>query len=173
VARSRGCTATSLGGRLAVGMPTRHHTKEVTMAQSTAPAPHDPFLSTRDQLARQQGLPFLAILARSTVAAACRALGHQWHERVYLPWITRSRFLSQILSDDHSCDEAVVRFQKVRHDHGLPPVSPATTSYCDARIRLPEGLFWELVRRTGHAIHKKAEISWLFHDRPVKIIDTG
>src|SRR5262249_20248796 len=152
-------------------MLTSHHTKEVTMAQSTQPAPHDPFVSTRDQLARQEGLPFLAILSRSTVAAACRALGHQWRERVYLPWITLSLFLSQILSDDHSCDEAVDRFQKFRHDHGLPPVSPETTSYCDARLRLPEGLFWELVRRTGHAIHEKADISWLFHGRPVKIID--
>ena len=141
------------------------------MAQSTAPAPHDPFISTRDRLARQEGLPFLAILSRSTVAAACRALGHQWRERVYIPWITLSLFLSQILSDDHSCDEAVDRFQKFRQDHGLPPVSPETTSYCDARLRLPEGVFWELVRRTGHAIHEKAEISWLFRGRPVKIID--
>src|SRR5262249_5229900 len=150
-------------------MLTSHHTKEVTMAQSPAPAPHDPFVSTRDQLARQEGLPFLTILSRSTVAAACRALGHQWRQRVYLPWITLSLFLSHVLSDAHSCDEAVDRFQKFRHDHGLPPVSPETTSYCDARLGLPEGLFWELVRRTGHVIHEKADPSWLFHGRPVKI----
>lgn len=141
------------------------------MAQSTAPAPRDPFVSIRDRLARSEGLPFLTILARSTVEAACRALGHQWRERVYLPWITLSLFLSQVLSADHSCDEAVDRFQKFRHDRGLPPVSPETTSYCDARLRLPEALFWELVRGTGRAIHDRADRSWLFHGRPVKILD--
>jgi hypothetical protein len=149
----------------------RHHTKEVTVAQSTAPAPRDPFVATRDQLARRPGLPFLALLSRPVVAAACRAIHHRWRERVYTPWITLSLFLSQVLSDDHSCDEAVDRFQKARYDQGLPPVSTETTSYCEARHRLPEGVFWELVHGTGRAIHEKAEISWLFHGRSVKIID--
>jgi hypothetical protein len=147
-------------------MPASHHTKEVTVAQSTAPAPRDPFVSIRDQLARREGLPFLTILSRSTVEAACRGFGHQWRERVYLPWITLSLFLSQVLSADHSCDEAVDRLQKFRSDQGLPPVSPETTSYCDARLRPPEGLFWGLVRQTGRAIHDQADISWLFHGRP-------
>ena len=141
------------------------------MAQSTAPAPRDPFTTARDRLAQQPGLPFLAILSRSVVAAACRAIGHQWRERVYTPWITLSLFLSQVLSEDHSCDEAVDRFQKFRYDRGLPPVSTETTSYCDARIRLPEGIVWELVCRTGRSIHDRADPSWLFHGRPVKIVD--
>jgi Transposase DDE domain len=151
--------------------PARHHTKEVTVAQSTATAPRDPLVSVRDRLARHRGLPFLALLASSTVEAACRAVGHQWRERAYLPGITLSLFLSQALSADHSCDEAVDRFQKSRHDQGLPPVSPETTSYCDARARLPEALFWELVRGTGRAIQDRADPSWLFHGRPVKILD--
>ncbi len=141
------------------------------MAKSTATDPRDQFVSTREQLASHQGLPFLALLSRFRVEAACRALGHHWRERIYLPWITLSLFLSQVLSDDHSCDDAVNRFQKFRHDRGLPPVSPATASYCEARDRLPEGVFWDLVRRTGRAIHDKADPSWLFHLRPVKIID--
>jgi Transposase DDE domain len=141
------------------------------MAQSIAPAPRTQFLATRDRLARRPGLPFLAILSRPLVAAACRALGHQWRERIYTPWITLSLFLSQVLSEDHSCDEAVDRLQKVRYDRGLPPVSPETTSYCAARRQLPERVCWELVRGTGRAIHEKAGISWFFHGRPVKIID--
>jgi Transposase DDE domain len=152
-------------------MSTGRHAKEVTMAQSTAPAPPHPFVTTRDPLARREGLPFLALLSRSFVATACRAFGHRWRERVYTPWITLSLFLSQVLSEDHSCDEAVDRLQKARYDQGLPPVSSETTSYCAARSHLPEGVFWELVRGTGRAIPEKAEISWLFHGRPVKIID--
>ena len=69
------------------------------MAQSTAPAPRPTFVTARDQLARREGLPFLALLARSAVAAACRAVHHTWRERVYTPWITLSLFLSQVLSD--------------------------------------------------------------------------
>jgi hypothetical protein len=141
------------------------------MAHPTAPGPRPTFATARDQLARRQGLPFLALLARSAVAAACRAAHHTWRERVYTPWITLSLFLSQVLSEDHSCDEAVDRFQKARYDQGLPPVSPETTSYCDARARLPEGLFRDLVHGTGRTIQEKADPSWLFHGRSVKIVD--
>jgi putative transposase len=154
-----------------MGTSARHDTQEVTMAQSTAPAPRPTFATVRDQLARHKGLPFLALLSRPVVAAACRAFHHRWRERVYTPWITLSLFLSQVLSEGHSCDEAVDRFQKARSDQGLPPVSPETTSYCEARARLPEGVFWDLVHRTGRTIHEKADLSWLFHGRSVKIVD--
>ncbi len=36
---------------------------------------------------------------------------------------------------------------------------------------LPEGVFWDLVKRTGKSVHDMAKESWLFHKRPVKIID--
>jgi hypothetical protein len=148
-----------------------HHIKEVTVAQSTTSSPRDPFDALRDELAQHKGLPFLRVLSRACVDAACRCANHQWRERIYTPWITLSIFLSQVLSDDHSCDDAVDRFQKFRSDQGLPAVATDTTSYCEARQRLPEGVFWDLVRRTGQAVHQKANDSWLFHQRSVKIID--
>ena len=76
-----------------------------------------------------------------------------------------------MLSDDHSCDEAVERLQKFRHDHGLSSVSSDTGSYCEARQRLPEELVRDLARRAGRSIHDHSRKSWLFHDRPVKIVD--
>jgi hypothetical protein len=147
------------------------HTQEVTVAQSTAPTKPDQLLSRRDQLKQQQGLPFLELLSRALVEDMCRQLDHPWRNRTYTPWITLGLFLSQVLSDDQSCDEAVDRFQKLRFEQGLPAVSTETTSYCEARRRLPEGLTWDLVRRTGRSIHEKASAPWLFHGRPVKIID--
>src|SRR5207245_1949239 len=60
---------------------------------------------------------------------------------------------------------------KYRYDRGLPSVGTETTSYCEARQRLPEGLFWDLVRRVGQAIHRSTQAAWLFRGRPVKIID--
>ncbi|MBV8382054.1 MAG: IS4 family transposase [Planctomycetaceae bacterium] len=141
------------------------------MAQATPTAPRLQFDALRNQLAKQERLPFLKILSRTLVEQVCRHCNHRWRERIYTPWITLGIFLSQILSDDHSCDDAVERFQKFRYDQGLPAVAPETSSYCEARQRLPEGLTWELVRRTGQAIQDQAKDAWLFHGRSVKIID--
>ena len=141
------------------------------MVQSTNARSRGQFDSVRDQLDQDQGLPFLKLLSRSLVEASCRHCNHAWRERVYTPWITLGLFLSQVLSDDHSCDDSVDRFQKYRYDQGLPSVSPETTSYCEARQRLPEKLAWDLVRRTGQSIQRSAKSSWLFHGRAVKIVD--
>src|SRR5271166_6285415 len=148
-----------------------HHAKEVTVAQSTASAPRDQFRSHRDHFAQQEGLPFLKLLSQAFVKAVCRDADHPWRERIYTPSITLAIFLSQILSDDHSCDDAVDRFQKYRFDHGLPRVGTSTSSYCEARQRLPETLLWDLVRRVGQSIQQQANPAWLFHGRAVKIAD--
>jgi Transposase DDE domain len=146
-------------------------TQEVAVTQATLTTPRQQFESLRNQLGKQERLPFLKILSRALVEQACRLCDHPWRERIYTPWITLGIFLSQILSDDHSCDDAVEHFQKFRYDQGLPAVAPETSSYCEARQRLPEELTWELVRRTGQSIHHQAEDAWLFHGRSVKIID--
>ena len=125
----------------------------------------------RDHLDCRVGLPFLDHLSRARVEAVCRDRGHAWRQRIYTPWITLGIFLSQVLSDDHSCDDAVDRFQKFRYDRGLPAVSTDTASYCEARSRLPEAVLWDLVRQTGRSIHRRAKASWLFHGRSVKIAD--
>jgi hypothetical protein len=80
-------------------------------------------------------------------------------------------FLSQIISSDPSCSDALERFQKYRADKGLPPVCDDTASYCEARQRLPEEVPWELARRCGQCIHENADGQWLFHGRPVKLVD--
>ena len=84
------------------------------MAQSIPTTPGRPLDSLRDRLDRREGLPFLDHLSRARVEAACRDRDHPWRERIYTPWITLGIFLSQVLSDDHSCDDAVDRFQKFR-----------------------------------------------------------
>jgi DDE family transposase len=141
------------------------------VSHPTAPSTRHQVGAVRDQLQQPQGLPFLDLLSRALVTDMCRQLNHPWRNRTYTPWITLGLFLSQVLSDDPSCDEAVDRFQKVRYDQGLPAVSAETTSYCEARRRLPERLVWDLVRRTGRSVQERAEAAWAFHGRAVKIID--
>jgi putative transposase len=141
------------------------------VAHSTARPVGSQLDPVRDQLKRQDGLPFLPLLSRDLVEAACRHCQHLRRERIYTPSITRAPFLSQVPSDDHSCDDAVDRFQKYRFDQGLPRVATSTSSYCEARQRLPEAMIWDLVRRVGRSIHERAHPGWQFHGRAVKIAD--
>jgi hypothetical protein len=151
--------------------PPRSPPQEVIMAHFTEAARSSPFQSIRDQLGQKDGLPFLDLLSPETVGRVCLSNRHSWRERIYTPWITLGAFLSQVLSADKSCDDAVARLQKYRHDRGLEPISTDTSSYCGARERLPEGLVWDLMRRVGHAVHRSDEAAWLFRGRSVKIVD--
>jgi Transposase DDE domain len=141
------------------------------VAQSTSRSAGGQADAVRSQFAQQPGLPFLELLSATEVESACRARSHRWRNRIYTPWITLAMFLSQILSSDQSCGDALERFQKYRKDCGLPPVADDTASYCEARQRLPEEVVWELARRSGQSIHEKADAKWLFQGRPVKLLD--
>jgi hypothetical protein len=141
------------------------------VAQSTSRSAGGQADAVRSQFAQQPGLPFLELLSATEVESACRARSHRWRNRIYTPWITLAMFLSQILSSDQSCGDALERFQKYRKDCGLPPVADDTASYCEARQRLPEEVVWELARRSGQSIHDKADAKWLFQGRPVKLLD--
>jgi hypothetical protein len=81
----------------------------------------------RDQFLQRTGLPFLNVLCASEVESTCRAHNHRWRARIYTPWITLNLFLAQILSSDHSCGDALERFQKYRKDCKLPPVTSSAT----------------------------------------------
>jgi hypothetical protein len=141
------------------------------VVQSTGPATGGQAEAVRNQFARQTGLPFVEALSASEVESTCRTWNHRWRNRIYTPWITLCMFLSQIISSDQSCADALERFQKYLKDCGLPPVADDTASYCDARQRLPEEVVWDLARRSGQSIHNKADVEWLFQGRPVKLLD--
>ena len=87
------------------------------------------------------------------------------------PLVTLAVFLSQVLSDDHSCRAAVARLLAWRAARGLPACSPDTGGYCKARQRLPEALLPRLVRDTADRLQDDAPEAWLFHGRRVVIAD--
>ena len=86
-------------------------------------------------------------------------------DRIFTPLVTLATFLSQVLSDDHSCRAAVARLLAWRAARGLPPCSPDTGGYCKARQRLPEALLPRLVRDTADGLQERAPDGWLFHGR--------
>jgi len=90
---------------------------------------------------------------------------------VFSPAVTLWVFLTQVLSADHSCREAISKLNFWRLARGLKPCHPESGSYCDARQRLPEKLCCELVRATGRELAEKADPGWHWLGRVVKVVD--
>lgn len=122
--------------------------------------------------ARQHGdLYFAALLDRETIMGAFGDASSLWQGWIYSPAVTVWTFLSQCLSMDHSCREAVARLVAWRVTQGLRPCSPDTGAYCTARDALPEEACRELVRQTGSALEAEAPIEWRWHGRRVRVVD--
>jgi hypothetical protein len=118
-----------------------------------------------------EGLFFSDHLSAESVRSACQRLQHDFRERIFSPAITLWVFLTQALSADHSCREAVCKLNFWRLARNLKPCSPDTGSYCGARQRLPESLFLELVRTTGSELCRQANVAWKWLGREVKVVD--
>ena len=87
----------------------------------------------RARFARDQGLPFADSLSQASILDALDQHGVTFRDRIFSPVTTIWGFLSQVLSDDHSCRDAVSRILAHRAASGLEPCSPNTASYCNAR----------------------------------------
>ena len=125
----------------------------------------------RARFARDQGLPFADSLTESSILDALNQHGVQFRDRVFSPVTTIWGFLSQVLSEDHSCRDAVARVIAHRAASGLEPCSPNTTSYCNARARLPIGVLRTLARRTARQLQAHLPDGWKWNGRSVFIAD--
>ena len=86
---------------------------------------------------RNEGLPFADILTEASIREVLNDHGVKFRDRVYSPVTTIWGFLSQVLSEDHSCRDAVSRIIAHRASNGKTVCSPNTASYCNARSRIP------------------------------------
>src|SRR5437764_6603359 len=125
----------------------------------------------RARFARDQGLPFADALTESSILDALNQHGVQLRDRVFSPVTTIGGFLSQVLSDDHSCRDAVARVIAHRAASGLEPCSPNTTSYCNARARLPTDVLRGLAKRTAQQLQAGLPDGWKWNGRNVFIAD--
>ena len=106
----------------------------------------------RARFVRNDGLPFADVLTEPRIRDALDEHGVRYRDRVFNPVTTLWGFLSQVLSDDHSCRDAVTRIIAHRAASGLETCSPNTASYCNARGRLPTGVLRTLARRTAQEL---------------------
>src|SRR3954469_18827803 len=123
----------------------------------------------RARFARNEGLPFADVLTGPRIHDALDEHGVRYRDRVFDPVTTLWGFLSQVLSDDHSCRDAVARVIAHRAAGGLATCSPNAASYCDARGRLPTGVLITLARRTAAELQAGAAGEWKWNGRSVFI----
>src|SRR5262249_14952352 len=115
--------------------------------------------------------PFADVLTEARIHDALDEHGVRYCDRVFNPVTTIWGFLSQVLSDDHSCRDAVARIIAHRAAGGLKTCSPNTASYCDARGRLPIGVLGPLGRRPAAELQAAAAGEWKWNRRNVFIAD--
>lgn len=115
-------------------------------------------------------LPFSELLSENSINEILASLQISFRERVYTPVVTLWIFLSQVLSADQSCRSAVANYIAFCVGRGERGPSLDTTSYCQARIKLPEELLSGLAIQTGQALHAKSGSVAPF-SRPVKVVD--
>ena len=125
----------------------------------------------RARFARGQGLPFADALTERSILDALDEHGVRYRDRLFSPTTTIWGFLSQVLSEDHSCRDAVSRIIAHRAAAGLEPCSPNTASYCDARARIPTAVLRSLARRTAQQLEDGLPEGWKWNGRNVFIAD--
>ena len=122
--------------------------------------------------ARRHGdLYFAALVPQDRIEKAFGNARWFWQGWIYTPAVTVWVFLSQCLSSDHSCRDAVARLIAWRVTRGLKPCSAETSAYCTARNDLPEEVVHELMRDTGKQVEDESPHTWLWHGRKVRVVD--
>ncbi len=108
-----------------------------------------------DELRNAPQLPFHDLLDPATVNQVLDKNQVSFRDRIFSPLVTLWTFLSQVLSLDHSCREAVARLIAFRVSNGQEPCGPETGSYCKARQRLPLKVITDLVQGTAQRLQEQ------------------
>src|SRR5829696_2082667 len=154
----------------------------VAVTEIAAPAPLTPIRDTeadpmtnlntvRARFAQSPGLPFADVLTEARIRDALDEHEVEYRDRVFGPVTTIWGFLSQVLSEDHSCRDAVARVIAHRTASGLGPCSPNTASYCNARGRIPTAVLRDLAKRTAGELQAGTPERWNWNGRRVFIAD--
>lgn len=114
---------------------------------------------------------FFNLLTSESLFEPIESLLPKHRERLFPPTETLSMFLAQALRPDRSCQGAVNEASVKRLVGGLPTCSSRTGGYCRARQRLPVTMIRELVRHSGQVVGKPLPEAWLWHGRPVRLVD--
>jgi hypothetical protein len=127
--------------------------------------------AVRARFARNTGLPFAQVLTEAMILDVLNDHGVRYRDRVFSPVTTVWGFLSQVLSEDHSCRDAVSRIIAHRAASGIRVCSPNTASYCNARRRMQTDVLRTLAKRTAEELQSSVAEEWKWNGRTVLIAD--
>lgn len=136
-----------------------------------------PCLSFEQALApflQEEGLPFAQVLPADVVDQAFADTGVAFgatRKSVFTPALTLWAFLSQVLEDDKSCRAAVLKVLALRLAQGQSSCSSDTGAYCRARAKLPATVLQRLTLQAGQTLERQVPADWLWHGRPVTLVD--
>ncbi len=94
-----------------------------------------------------------------------------YRERIYTPTVTLSLFMSQVLSSDGSCQNAVNAYVTGRVLNGLDACSTGTGAYCKARLNLPLELVKNVAREAGQVITDQVPDTWQWRGQRILLLD--
>jgi len=121
------------------------------------------------QLKNAEKLPFREILSADSIAEGIR--NTDYRKRIFTPDIVIWAFLSQVLSEDPSCQAAVARIISFWVAQGKNPPSANTAAYCKARTRLSEESISTITKVSAEKLEEEAPPQWLWNKKHIKLID--
>src|SRR3954447_2410800 len=156
--------------------PAKHRPRRLRPTEKiTTPQKEGDFMTSlqavKDRFARDQGLPFAESLSEQSILDALNEHQVKFRDRLFSPVTTIWGFLSQVLSEDHSCRDTVSRIIAHRASAGLEVCSPNTASYCNARSRLPTAVPRSLAKRTARQLQDGLPEEWKWNGRSVYVAD--
>jgi len=108
------------------------------------------------------------LLGDEEIERICRQLGHTWRDRIFTPAITVRSMVHRALNPDKSI-RAVLTDLAVADDR-IEQV-PAGASWCEARSRLPEAVFGELIQHSVRRLERLTAGQFLYEQRRVFWVD--
>ncbi|WP_199350215.1 hypothetical protein [Nostoc flagelliforme] len=125
----------------------------------------------KDKFSQSLGLPFKEVLPESAIRLAISELKIKYKKRLFDPFITLWAFLSQVLDSDKTCHNAVSKIIANLAESDVEIPSSDTSTYCQARARLPEKLLEKLFNYSAQNLEEKVTEEHLWCGRNVKVID--
>ncbi len=117
------------------------------------------------------GIELCNVLSTGELEQAVEQYAGGYRDRIYPPLGVLSLFMSQALSQDGACQDAVARHVSERSAKNMAPCSLSTGPYCKARARLPMQLVAYLQRQVGAHMVERLPEGWRWRGRAVKLLD--
>jgi hypothetical protein len=122
-----------------------------------------------EDLRKDKALPFTDVLSVEVISKHTENISYR--ERIFSPLMTIFTFLSQVISQDQSCQGALAQTIAFLAGNNMEVPSANTAAYCKARDRLPEETISGLAKECGQELEVKLTEERMWNGMRVKLVD--